>query len=131
MRKLTTVLTSPCVAPHHSAEFALGEGDNTRIRITCFSHLQKNCLRDFVGEHGRLAEVGMDVHAHRERLVSPPLLIGLCGRSWPGRWAKVSTPNGGHSVGRIDAATAQVSPLERRGEALDLPADAGSRRVGG
>jgi hypothetical protein len=62
----------------------------------------------------------------RERLVSPPLLVGLRRRSWRQRWTRVSTANGGHSVARIDAATAQVSPLERRGEALDLPADAGA-----
>jgi hypothetical protein len=67
----------------------------------------------------------------RERLVSPPLLIGLRRRSWPRSWARVSTPNGGHSVARIDAASAQVPPLGRRGEALDLPADKGARRVGG
>ena len=35
----------------------------------------------------------------------------------------VSTANGGHSVARIDAASAQVPPLERRGEVLDLPGD--------
>ena len=43
----------------------------------------------------------------------------------------VSTASGGHSVARIDAASAQVSPLGRRGEALDLPADESARRVGG
>ena len=32
---------------------------------------------------------------------------------------------------RIDAASAQVPPLERGGEALDLPGDKGARRVGG
>ena len=41
-------------------------------------------------------------HIRGERLVSPPLLIGLRRRSWPGRWARVSTPKGGHSVARID-----------------------------
>jgi hypothetical protein len=35
------------------------------------------------------------------------------------------------SVARIDAATAQVPPLERRGEAFDLPGDKSTRRVGG
>ena len=43
----------------------------------------------------------------------------------------MSTAKGGHSVARIDAASAQVSPLERRGEALDPPGDKSARRVGG
>ena len=43
----------------------------------------------------------------------------------------MSTAKGGHFRARIDAASAQVSPLERRGEALDLPGDESARRVGG
>jgi hypothetical protein len=43
----------------------------------------------------------------------------------------VSTPKGGHFVAQIDAESAQVSPLERRGEVLDLPRDESARRVGG
>jgi hypothetical protein len=35
----------------------------------------------------------------------------------------VSTAKGGYFRARIDTASAQVSPLERRGEALDLLAD--------
>ena len=65
-----------------------------------------------------------------ERLVCPLLLIGLGRRSWSRRWTRVSTVIGGHSVAGIDAASAQVPPLERRGEALDLPGDKGARRVG-
>src|SRR3954454_791660 len=67
----------------------------------------------------------------RERLVCPLLLIGLRRRSWSRRWARVSTAKGGHSVARIDAASAQVSALGRRREALGLPADESARRVGG
>ena len=66
-----------------------------------------------------------------ERLVSPPLLIGFRRRSCPRRWARVSTAKGGHSFARIDAASAQVPSLERRGEALDLPGDESAGRVGG
>src|SRR4051812_42510328 len=66
-----------------------------------------------------------------ERLVSPPLLIGLGRRSCPRRWTRVSTAKGGHFRARIDAASTQVSPLEWRGEALDLPGDQSARRVGG
>ena len=66
----------------------------------------------------------------RKRPVFPPLLIGLRSRSWLRRWARVSTANGGHFVARIDAASAQISPLERRGEALHLPGDESARRLG-
>src|SRR5688572_22212445 len=62
---------------------------------------------------------------------SPPLLIGLRRRSCPRRWARVSTANGGHFLARTDAASAQVSMLERRGEALDMPGDTSARRIGG
>ena len=48
-----------------------------------------------------------------ERLVCPLLLIGLGPRSWSRRWTRVSTVIGGHSVAGIDAASAQVPPLER------------------
>ena len=47
-----------------------------------------------------------------ERLVSPPLLIGLRRRTWPLVWTRVSTTNGGHFRARIAAVSAQVSPLE-------------------
>ena len=77
------------------------------------------------------AALGLLLPSSRERPGSPPLLIGLRRRSWPRRWARVSTAKGGHSVARIDAASAQVSPLERRREALDLPGDKSARRVGG
>src|SRR3954467_12819487 len=66
-----------------------------------------------------------------ERPVSPPLLIMLRRRSWRRRWARVSTAKGGHFLARTDAASAQVSLLERRGEALELPGDESARRVGG
>jgi hypothetical protein len=76
---------------------------------------------------GRVVVLNFDPMAlSGERLVCPPLLIGLARRSWSRRWARVSTPDGRHPVARIDAASAQVPPLERRGEALDLPADAGA-----
>jgi hypothetical protein len=38
---------------------------------------------------------------------------------------------GRNSVAGIDAASAQVPPLERRGEALDLPGDGSARRIRG
>src|SRR3954454_5975672 len=57
--------TSPPFSSHQASKFSLCKRDNIRVRLTGLGHLQKNSLRNFVGQHRWLAIIRMNFDAHR------------------------------------------------------------------